>query len=173
MTRSKEGTSWDLIERRAVKGRILEDDVICLTNGARCRRIEALVEVDGKEQEMTFLSNQMGWSADTIAGLCRARWEIELFFKQLKQTLKLCDFVSCSANGIRWQIWTALLVHLVMRYPAWVGKWGHGFVRLFALVRGVIWRNMDIMALPDRYGTGPASYRNLASPAAACFPGFA
>lgn len=173
VTRCKEGTVWDLLERRAVKGRILEDNVICLTNGTHCRRIEAVVEVDGKEQKMAFLTNQMEWSAETIVELYRARWEIELFFKQHKQTLKLCDFVSYSANGIRWQLWMALLVHLIMRYLAWVSQWGHSFVRLFALLRGVIWRNIDIMALLDRYGTGKGSYRNLASPAEAYFPGFA
>jgi hypothetical protein len=53
------------------------------------------------------------------------------------------------------------------------GKWGQSFVRMFALLRGVIWRRLDILALLDRYGTGKGSYKSLAVPSQAYFPGFA
>ena len=173
VTRCKEGTVYEVREQRAASGAVHEDEVVTLSNGTRCRRIRATVEVDGEDQDMVFLSNHEEWAASTIVDLYRARWEIEVFFKQLKQTLKLCDFISYSANGIRWQIWVALLVHLILRYLAWAGKWGQSFVRMFALVRGVIWRRLDILALLDRYGTGKGSYKNLAAPSQAYFPGFA
>jgi IS4 transposase len=51
------------------------------------RRIVALVEVDGREVEMVFLSNNLEWSAESIVELYRCRWQIEVFFKQIKQTL--------------------------------------------------------------------------------------
>ena len=64
-------------------------------------------------------------------------------------------------------------MRLILRYLAWAGKWGQSFVRMFALVRGVIWRRLDILALLDRYGTRKDSYKNLAVPSQAYFPGFA
>ena len=172
VTRRKEGMVEDVLSRREVKGDILEDVVIVLRNGTHARRILAIVEVDGKERAMEFLTNQMEWAASTIVELYRCRWQIEVFFKQLKQTLKLCDFVSNSANGIRWQVWMALLAHLLIRYQAWVSRWAHSFVRLFALLRGVLWEKRDLTSLLDRYGTACGHYRNMACPEQAIFPGF-
>jgi len=85
----------------------------------RLRRVVALVEVDGKDVEMTFLTNHLTWSAWTVAELYRCRWDIEVFFKEIKQTLQLADFLGHSANAVRWQIWIGLLVHLLLRYLAY------------------------------------------------------
>jgi len=76
------------------------------------RRVRALVEVDGKEREMDFLTNNLQWSATSVADLYRCRWQIEVFFKQIKQSLQLCDFLGTSANAVRWQVWTALLLYV-------------------------------------------------------------
>ena len=73
------------------------------------RRVVAGVEVDGQFRELVFLTNNLEWSAQTIADLCRSRWAIEVFFKQLKQTLQLADFLGNPANAVQWQVWTALL----------------------------------------------------------------
>ena len=173
ITRRKEGMLEDLWQRRPVSGNVLEDAEVGLSNGVLARRIRARVEVDGELREMEFLTNQMEWAASTIVELYRCRWEIEVFFKQMKQTLKLCDFVGYSANAIRWQLWMALLAHLLLRYLAWVSGWAHSFVRLFALVRGVLWQKRDILGLLARYGTAGGSYRNMAQPAQAYLPGFA
>jgi hypothetical protein len=153
VTRWKEGLKYDLLDRRMVKegGKVLADEWIMLSNGVQARRITALVEIDGKEREMIFLTNQLEWSADTVVALYQARWEIELFFKQMKQTLKLCDLMSYSANGIRWQVWTALLVQLLMRYLAWASGWSHSFVRLYALVRSILWRKLDVFEIFCRF----------------------
>jgi hypothetical protein len=91
VTRWKEGLVADVLERRAVPadGKILADEWVALSDGQSARRIRALVEVDGEEREMEFLTNQLVWAASTVVALYRARWQIEVFFKQLKQTLKL------------------------------------------------------------------------------------
>lgn len=174
VTRWKEGMVCDVLESKPVPegGKILADDWVALSNGLSARRIRALVEVDGKEREMIFLTNQLEWAASTVVALYKARWEIEVFFKQLKQTLKLCDLIGYSANAIRWQVWIALLVHLLMRYLAWVNQWSHSFVRLFALVRSQLWQTLDLMETLKRYGTAGGSYRNLARPEQGYFPGF-
>jgi hypothetical protein len=70
------------------------------------RRVRPLVEVDGKEREMEFLTNNLCWSASS---LYRCRWQIEVFFKQIKQSLQFAISTGYSANALRWQVWTALL----------------------------------------------------------------
>jgi hypothetical protein len=67
----------------------------------------------------------------------------------------------------------ALLVHLLIRYVAWVSQWTHTFVRLYAFVRSQIWQTLDLLELLKRYGTAKGSYRNLARPEQGYFPGFA
>jgi IS4 transposase len=59
----------------------------------------------------------MGLAA-SVADLYRCRWQIEVFFKQIKQSLQLCDFLLNSGNAIRWQIWTALLLYVLTRFHA-------------------------------------------------------
>lgn len=91
----------------------------------------ALVELDGRWQEMAFLTNNLEWSAQTIADLYRCRWQIEVFFKQIKQTLQLADFLGQSANAVKWQVWIALLTHVLLRFlgvPAQVGTQLHSLV---------------------------------------------
>jgi len=124
-----------------------------------------------------FLTNNLEWSAQTIADLYRCRWDIETFFKQLKQTLKLADFLGNSANAVRWQIWTALLVYLLLRYLAFLSSWGHSFTRLFGIVRAAMWRKWDLLPLLRRYGTAGSRFRFLGQPepiaAAVTGPAFA
>jgi IS4 transposase len=67
---------------------------------------------------MEFLTNHFQWSTTSVADLYRCRWQIELFFKQMKQSLQLRDFLDNSANAIRWEVWTALLLHILMRFFA-------------------------------------------------------
>ena len=74
------------------------------------RMVVAIVHVDGKPCKMSFLTNNFQWSPYSICELYRVRWAIETFFKEIKQTLQLADFMGTGENSIRWQIWTALLV---------------------------------------------------------------
>jgi len=87
------------------------------------RRVVAMVEVDGQEQSMTFLTNNLEWSPRSVADLHRCRWQIEVFFKQIKQTLKLADFLGHNANAVPWQVWVALLVYMLLRYLSYLSKW--------------------------------------------------
>ena len=135
------------------------------------RRVVALVEVDGKEVEMEFLTNNLEWSAQSIAELYRCRWQIEVFFKQIKQTLQLADFLGTSANAIRWQIWSALLVYLLLRYLSYLSDWSHSFSRLFTILRTSLWRKWDLLGLLARYGTADGHFRYIANPEQAYFPG--
>src|ERR1700682_2681636 len=84
------------VVKRLPKGtdkRILSDELVVLKNKESranypeaMRRVRAVVEVDGKEHEMEFLTNNISWSAGSVTDLYRCRWQIEVFFKQIKQS---------------------------------------------------------------------------------------
>jgi hypothetical protein len=181
VTRAKDNLQFKVVKRRLKKpaGKILRDDEILLTNPPsradypqRLRRVVALVEVDGVEREMVFLTNNLDWAASTVAELYRCRWQIEVFFKQIKQTLQLADFLGNSANAVRWQVWTALLVYVLLRYQAFLSNWGSSFVRLWTCVRAALWLKLDAVALLKSYGTAGGNFRLLGQPEAAYLPGF-
>jgi hypothetical protein len=180
VTRAKDNLQCKVLKRRLKKpaGHILRDEEIVLTVAAsrqdyppRLRRVVALVEVDGLEREMVFLTNNFEWAASTVAELYRCRWQIEVFFKQIKQTLQLADFLGNSANAVRWQIWTALLVYVLLRYQAFLSRWGSSFVRLWTCVRAGLWLKLDAVALLKSYGTAGGDFRLLGQPEAAYLPG--
>jgi len=181
VTRAKENLQFTVMASYPVKpdGAIVSDELVGLTNaGSRktypelMRRIVAWVEVDGQKRLMTFLANQLTWSPENIAELYRCRWQIEVFFKQIKQTLQLADFLGTSASAVRWQVWTALLVYLLLRYLAFLSNWAHSFTRLFAIIRTCLWRKWDLLKLLAHYGTAGGSFRYLGRPEQAFFPGF-
>ena len=179
VTRAKENMDYHVVKelKRPSGGKILKDEVIMLCNLNKrapdlMRRVVALVKVDGQEREMTFLTNNLQWSASSVADLYRCRWQIEVFFKQIKQTLQLADFLGHNANAVRWQVWIALLVYVLLRYLSYLSKWAHSFTRLFTIVRAVLWSKIDLLTLLDCYGTAKGSFRNLALPEQAYFSGF-
>src|SRR6266704_944906 len=102
VTRAKENLQLEVVEAYSVNkaGKIVCDELVGLKNAGSqksypqiLRRITAWVEVDGKERLMTFLTNHLTWSPESVAELYRCRWRIEVFFKQIKQTLQLADFL--------------------------------------------------------------------------------
>src|SRR6266404_1035260 len=135
-------------------------------------RVSTTTPLDGQEREMVFLTNNLEWSPRSVADLYRCRWQIEVFFKQIKQTLQLADFLGHNANAVRWQVWMALLVYVLLRYLSYVSKWAHSFTRLFTILRAVLWSKLNLLDLLGCYGTAKGSFRNLARPEQAYFPGF-
>jgi hypothetical protein len=179
VTRAKDNMAYDVIKKmpRSKDEKILQDEIITLCNPNKpapevMRRIVALVEIDGEERQMVFLTNNLQWSPRSVADLYRCRWQIEVFFKQIKQTLQLADFLGHNANAVRWQVWIALLVYVLLRYLSYVSSWAHSFTRLFTIVRAVLWSKIDLLDLLGRYGTAKGTFRNLARPEQAYFPGF-
>jgi len=94
---------------------------------------------------MVFLTNNLEWSAWSVAELYKARWEIEVFFKQLKQCIQLVDFVGNNKEAVLWQVWIGLLTHLLMRFMAHLSRWGHSFTRLSTLLRAACWQNYAVV----------------------------
>ena len=159
--RDKDNMVFDVVEsRRHEDPSIIADETVRMSRSnsgekypGLLRRVTAVVEVDGKDVVMSFITNNFAWSPRTIAELYRARWAIELFFKELKQTLQLNDFVGYNENAVKWQVWIGLLAHLLIRFQKHISKWGLSFSRLAGTIRSAIWMKVDL-AVPLRiYGT--------------------
>ncbi len=181
VTRAKDNMSYRVVRRRAKKkqGNILRDDLIALktkkseeAHPTYIRKVRALVEVDGKNLEMEFITNNLDWAASSVCELYQSRWGIEVFFKQIKQNLKLCDFLGNGENAVKWQVWTALLTLVLLRYQAHVSAWPHSFSRLCAIVRGSLWNKLALHDLLVKYGTAGGRFRMQCRPDQSYLPGF-
>jgi hypothetical protein len=126
VTPQKKWLSYRVVEPRAVPAgsAILSDAVIALTGkvGRRdfpqpLRRVEFdVLDRAGAVRRLLLLTNQLDLAADTIAEIYKERWQIELFFKALKQNLTLRNFVGATPNAIQTQIWTALIALLLLKW---------------------------------------------------------
>ena len=95
-----------------------------------------------------------------------------MFFKEIKQNLKLNDFLGYNENAVRWQIWTAMTAYILLRFIEHVSKWSHSsFNRLFTVIRGVIWSYIDMWKLLEAYGTASGTIKIIGTPEQAWLPG--
>ena len=179
VTRAKDNMCYHVCKKRKVSGNIVRDDEITLKAKSskehypqRMRRVVARVEVNGKFVEMVFITNNMNWAASSVCDLYQSRWAIEVFFKQIKQTLQICDFLGHSKQAIRWQLWSALLLYLLLRFQAWSSDWPHSFARLFTMIRGLVWDRFDLSDTLRFYGTAGDRWRMCIQPQTAYLPGF-
>ena len=181
VTRAKDNLACRVKKRlpRGKDPRVLKDELIVLKGHyARqdypgvLRRVTARVKLDGQERILVFLTNNLEWGGGSVADLYRCRWQIEVFFKQIKQTLQLADFLGQSANAVKWQVWMALLVYVLLRFQAWRNHWAHSFSRLLTLCRAALWLPRDLGDLLARYGTAGGSGGSLAPPRQSELPGF-
>lgn len=181
VTRAKENTSYKVMGQHSEpRGFIVRDDIIKLKDRQTAKKhhsplrlVEAIVEVNNEPRQMAFITNNMQWAASSICDLYKSRWSIEVFFKEIKQTLQMADFMGYSENAVRWQIWIALLVYVMLRFVAWQSRWEHSFTRLFTVTRGVLWSYMDIFAVLACCGTARGTPRLRAAPEQCYLPGFA
>lgn len=142
VTRSKTNMDYHVVKNREVPfcGVVLKDQEIVLEghySKAKCsatlRRI--VVWDEEKEQELVLLTNHMGFAASTIGRIYKDRWQIELFFKAVKQNLKIKTFVGTSENAVKIQIWTALLGSLVLKIMQMRSRFGWSLSNLSAMLR--------------------------------------
>lgn len=121
VTRAKSNMAYEVKEQYDVEGGVLQDEDIYLTSyaskkeyGSVLRRIRYLDSRTGKEY--VFLTNNRHWDAQTVADIYKERWAIEVFFKQIKTHMKIKSFVGTSENAVLIQIWTAMIVMLLLKY---------------------------------------------------------
>ena len=133
VTRLKSNAAYRVVARRFTpQGRnILADEIITMTGPTTSRHcpqpLRRVVVWDAVgEREVVLLTNHLGFGSTTIALIYKDRWQIELFFKALKQNLKVKTFVGASKNAVRIQIWTALIAMLVLKIQQLASTWGDG-----------------------------------------------
>jgi hypothetical protein len=142
VTRMKDRIAYKVVEKRKVASNtnILSDEIIRFTVPAsktKCpAELRRIVVWDEKKQEViVLLTNHMRFVATTIAEIYKDRWEIEIFFKILKQNLRIKTFVGTSANALKIQIWTALIAMLLLKYLKLRSKYHWSFSNMIALFR--------------------------------------
>jgi transposase len=121
------------------------------------RRIE--VQDPEAGESLVFITNHMDLGASTIAAIYKDRWQIETFFKALKQNLKIKTFVGTNPNAVRIQIWTALIAMLILRFLQLRSRFNWSLSNLVALLRMNLFTHRDLWAwLNDPYETPPTFY---------------
>lgn len=161
VTRLKDDAEYIIVEARVVPaGAIIRDEVIVLAkqealgSEAHLRRIEMWLE--DKQVNIVFLTNNMKLAASTIAAIYKDRWQIELFFKALKQSLKVKTFVGTTENAVQTQIWTALIAMLMIKYLQIRSTFAWSLSNLVALLRQQIFVYRDLFTwLNDPYQAPP------------------
>jgi hypothetical protein len=149
VTRQRWNGHYEVLEELPVaeKGNILSDQKVMLGHrgyrtGVAVRRVVARDPETGKTFE--FLTNKLDFAASTITKIYRDRWQIETFFKALKQSLRVKTFVGTSANALKTQIWTALIAMLILKYLKLKSTYGWSLSNLVALLRQqlFVYRNL-------------------------------
>jgi IS4 transposase len=159
VTRLKEGAVYEVKEKCQVpqNSNVVSDQIICFPRLTRegeepvlFRRVEIWEEE--KQESMVFLSNLLAFGA-----IYKDRWQVELFFKALKQKLKIKTFVGTSANAVRTQVWTALIAMLVLKYLQLKSTFSWSLSMLAALLRQQLFFYRDLWAwLDDPFQAPPA-----------------
>jgi IS4 transposase len=131
VTLLKDNASYRTVKNLSVpkRGNIISDKIIKLTGvraDEKCpyllRRI--VIWDEENQRQIVLLTNHLDFGPTTIAAIYKDRWEIELFFKALKQNLKVKSFVGTSENALRIQIWTALIAILILKWLHYISKAG-------------------------------------------------
>jgi IS4 transposase len=153
VTRMKNNALYEVVGEKEVpqNRHILKDELIELRGlGAleKCpyplRRIEAYDPETDKV--LVFLTNQLKFGATTISAIYKDRWQMEIFFKALKQNLKIKTFVGTSANAVKIQIWTALISMLILRFLQLRSQFHWSLSNLVALLRMNLFTHRDLWA---------------------------
>jgi hypothetical protein len=163
VTRQKGNAAYQVIEDRPIpqNSNVLSDQIICFTGPLSKNKCPDLMRRivlwdDKNHKEVILLTNHLSFGATTIGKIYRDRWEIELFFKTLKQHLKIKTFVGTSPNALAVQIWTALIAILLVKFLAFKSKCKLPLCRLVALLRLNLFSYRDLWKwLDDPFAVPP------------------
>jgi hypothetical protein len=163
VTRMKDNSAYEVVAecRVAANRNILADQIIRLSSAHGRRQypveLRRVVVWDAEnEREIVLLSNQFSFAASTIAAIYKERWQIELFFKALKQNLKVKTFVGTSENALRIQIWTALIAMLLLKWLHHLSQAGWSLSNLASMLRLNLFTYRDLTDwLEDPFQTPP------------------
>lgn len=163
VTRLKDNAAYEVLEEGPVPAnRNIRSDQLIQFTGDKAQRdcpclLRRVVVWDAvNEREIVLLTNLMEFGSTTIAAIYEDRWEIELFFKALKQNLKLKTFVGTSENALRIQIWTALIAILLLKWLHHLSKAKWSLSNLASMLRMNLFTYRDLGAwLDNPFATPP------------------
>jgi len=174
VTRARKNMRYRVIERRAVnKSTGLQADQTIRLTGQKSRHqaLPLLRRVSYRDpesgQRYQFLTNNFALAAATIAAVYKQRWQIELFFKWIKQNLKIKAFLGTSKNAVMTQIWVAMCVYLMLAYLKYLSKTSASMQQILRLLQLNLFMRRDLFALlhghpPDPGPTQPQQQLALA-----------
>jgi len=163
VTRLKENAVYKIVEEREIPQNrsILTDQLIRLTGvkaEEKCPHLLRRIVVwdQDNQREIILLTNHLSFGATTIASIYKDRWEIEIFFKTLKQHLKVKTFVGTSENALRIQIWTALITLLLLKFLHYLSKAKWSLSNLATMLRLNLFTYRDLTEwLHNPFGIPP------------------
>lgn len=160
VTRAKSNIDFVVTGQHPVSGKGVRKDLRILLNGPRTKTYYQkelrLIEFYDEEtkKKLVFLTNNTKLAASTIAAIYKSRWQIELFFKWIKQNLKIKSFLGTSKNAVLTQIWVAMSYYLLLTYIKYQTKCGHSLLTLSRIIREMLFERknlIDILTLnPER-----------------------
>jgi len=162
VTRMRADIRYKVTRKRQTprRGAVLRDEEILIrsiTHGVELRLRRIVIWNEEKQEKLVFLSNHMSFAASTIAAIYRDRWQIESFFKSMKQLLRVKTFVGTSANALKIQMWTALIAMLILKFLQWRARFGWSLSNLVALLRYQLFVYRDLYEwLDDPFQPPPA-----------------
>jgi hypothetical protein len=163
VTRLKDNAAYEVLADGVVpENRNIRSDQLIQLTGEKAQRdcpfpLRRVVVWDTvNDREIVLLTNQTEFGSTTIAAIYKDRWEIELFFKALKQNLKVKSFVGTSENALRIQIWTALIAILLLKWMHHLSKAKWSLSNLASMLRMNLFTYRDLTAwLDNPFGTPP------------------
>lgn len=158
VTRLKRNADIELVESFLTNEKqehILSDEDIRLSGFYPSQEYPGTLRVvevydEKTEQHLFLLTNNLTWTADTISQLYRARWDIEVFFKQIKQVLRVKTFIGTSANAVLIQVWTAMISILLLKYLQNRAKHNWHLSNLAAMLRTHLFSKIEIWKWLDQ-----------------------
>ena len=163
VTRMKDNATYDVLKSNEIpKNRAIRRDEIILFNGAttadKCDHELRRIEVwDEENQRMiVLLTNHLAFGSTTIAAIYKDRWQIEIFFKTIKQSFKIKTFIGTSANAVKIQLWTALISLLLLKMLKAMARYAWSMSNLVAMLRFNLFTYRDLVQwLDDPVNTPP------------------
>ncbi len=140
VTRTKSNTQFKILHRNTMKTKNIKADWTVKLTGAKADDFSGNLRVirykdPASDKSYEYLTNNFKLAAQSIADVYKARWDIELFFKWIKQNLKIKTFIGTSENAVRIQIWTAMIACLLTEYFRFKTRSGFSLLKTFRLMR--------------------------------------
>jgi hypothetical protein len=156
VTRAKTNIDCAVVGQHPISNKkVLSDERIslqgALTKSKYSKELRLIRYHDEERQKtLTFLTNNFKFAATTIAQIYKSRWQIELFFKWIKQNLKIKSFLGTNKNAVLTQIWVAMCYYLLLTYIKYQTKYGSSLLQLSRVIREMLFERkalIDIMTL--------------------------